>query len=183
MNRNDQILASAVVVGVAAIVLIAIGTSSQSTNLAAWVQAIGVFAAVVLSGLMASSHAEKQERARQARQLASTLAVIKKALEAATILDSGIIITAQGQMKRDPAAMLSVVHQALTPLRIHELPDFELVSMAIDIKATIERMVMQVMAIDMSTLKLKIPHALQTQIERLKRDCQAFVELAEAGKF
>jgi len=183
MDRNDLILATALTVAVAGIGMIAIGTSPYSASLAAWVQAIGVFAAVFLSGLMASWHADKQERARQGRQLASTLAVITKALEAAKTLESGILLTGEGQIKRDPAQTLSVVHEALTPMRIHELPDFELVSMAINIKANIGGMILQILQIDMSRLSLQIPQHIRSKVEHLRRDCEAFVELAETGKW
>lgn len=182
MDRNDQILAVSFVVAISAVVLGAIATSAQSNNLAAWVQAIGVFAAVFLSGIVAASHAERQERARQARQLASTLAVINKALQAGEILQSRVLITGEGKIKRNPTQMLFIVMDSLTPLRIHELPDFELVSLAIDIKAGISGMFNDLHAIDLSTLTLQIPQNVQSKIDVLVRDCRAFIQQANSLK-
>jgi len=104
--------------------------------LAAWVEAIGVFAAVYLSGAISRGHAARIQRAERRRLVASTCAVIWRAREAAKQLYA-LKEPIAGFRGEDPRYSIEVASEALTPKSILELPDKSLVSMTLMVSASL----------------------------------------------
>lgn len=153
---------------------------------AAWVQAVGVFVAVWLTGRMTREHADQLERARVERQLGSTKAVVAKALQSLNDLNSGVLLKIHGedvQVARDPPQTLLAAYEALTPMRIHELPDYVLVTLAMDIKAGLAVLYDHLEGEKFDSLRLSLPQHVQTKIKRSLTDCEDFIKYADSGKW
>jgi hypothetical protein len=149
---------------------------------AAWVQAVGVFVAVYLTGQMTRRHAEAQERARVHRQLRSTTAVIAQGLKAIDNVPSGLQLRAAGMLARDPHITLATVHEALTPMRIHELPDAALVTLCLDIKSdmyAIMRWLASGAKIETDAAgRIRLPVDVLDKLDKAKRECELFIRFA-----
>lgn len=152
-------------------------------TMAAWVQAIGVFAAVFMSGWLASHEIAKQERRRQEAMVMGVVAVVEKAAAAVNDLGAAIILRREGLSARQPLAVLDAVRQALTPKRIHELPDYTLVSKAVDIVADIIELWSWIStnALVMDPGFRGSADALTPIVNRTKEDCIDFVVYARSN--
>jgi len=167
-----------------------IGWADLHQGLAAWVQAGGVFAAVIWSGQLARDLAKSQDDARREQLVASTQAVVAKALSAINDVEAALILKADGAVVRDPVEVLDVVSQALTPKRIHELPDHTMVDLAVDIRVDLAELWIWLKKAGPlfepggeALRPARMPVRMVALIARGKSDCETFVKYAASGKW
>lgn len=152
-----------------------------SQDLAAWVQALGVFAAVFLSGWIANNQARKQEIERVRRNTSSVSSVVGRGLTALNNISNARDHQSTGTKERDPVLMLKTISEALTPKRIIELPDMELIGLALDIKAGIDEIVKKLEETSPLTpaKRISLENLSQDIMEKINRttsDCTTFVK-------
>ncbi len=104
-------------------------------GLAAWLQAFFVVIAVYMSGVVASKQAKRQEEAQTRSRLRSVTAIIECAVDHLSIIDIRLQQHASLLVAPSPLEKIRAIEVSLTPLRIHELPDPELIVLAIQLKA------------------------------------------------
>lgn len=157
-------------------------------GLAAWVQAGGVFLAVVWSGQLARDLAASQEETRRKDLVASVRAVLGKVATEVNDVDSALLLKWQGTPGVSPLYRLSTVQNALTPKRIHELPDPILVELALDTASNLAQLVAWLMrneeSFSIESLRPPaVPPHITGLIETVKKDCGDFYVVAQKASW
>lgn len=192
MNRNDWFLVAALSVvpnsaAAAALAyllpqdwLIVLGVMSG------WVSAIGVFAAVMMSGAQSRKQSERTRACDHEDFVQAVNLIIGKIL----IAGDDIARRIKGGRKQqigvpDPLAQLEILYAALDEVPLYQLRDWTLNSLAIDIKARL----WEALTILREHLQLKgmvanlpdAPPALPDVLDRMGDDAKKFMEAYKTG--
>lgn len=181
MDRNDQILLGALAIGVTGVVMCAFNGLTNGQTIAAWVQAFGVFAAVYLSAHVASSHAERRERARTRQQVQSVSAAVSGVMQGVGFMLIAIDDTDQDLYRKGKAMMFEAI-DLLTPARIHELPDSGLTFLALTVRSCVAEMESHLTVLQIQPVSLVMQDARLDQMLRgTKSACDMFLRDVQKG--
>lgn len=148
-------------------------------GVAAWVQAIGVFAAVVLAGELARRQVAQQERSLREERVNSARAVIGKAVQALNDIKYFLYEESENAKVANPIIQITNVLDAITAKRIHELPEFVMVDTALDVRtglADILRWTNGNLPLlgEIPQKPWKMPEGLESRVRRTLADCADF---------
>lgn len=194
MGRDDWFLFAGLGGASIALLLVVAHALFPSINpewvaaVAAIVQAIGVFIAVRMSGTISRDQFRDQEAEKIRRNIVSMDAVIGRALQAIDTVKDSLTLEAAGMEVPDVVPMLTTIVEALTPMRIHELPDPVLVRLAIEIKSSIIELVEWIqdnsVALEMKRqIKMQVPLKVVAKVERAKNVCTYFITYVRKQRY
>jgi len=166
---------------------IIVEAADKNEGFAAWIQAAGVFIAVLLASLFSRQDARRSERRTKDQQLQSMASLVNMALGAAYDIDRAITRQSLERGERDPLEVLIAVHDAMTPMRLHSLPNAHMLETMVALKADITTLVTKLAEqrrkwgeIGMFTeaQEISLLHALS----RVMLECKRFLNYAKVKK-